>query len=317
MATPVDQYLKPLLAHLVKDDVTELCINGAGGFYLEQRGSWVWVDEPQLITPAKLETLSSLIVAPTGGQVDAHSPFFSGTLPEGQRIEILSPPAVHGGCIAMSIRKPAVKQYTLNDYATMGAFDLIGKTKTNDSLKIELIKLRDAGKIQELLELAVKEKQTIVISGGTSSGKTTFFNTLVNLVPSHERLISIEDAQEIKFTQKNYLHLIKCEAASFIDLLKSCLRLRPDRIFAAELRGEEAYSFLRAVKSGHSGSMTTLHANTPKDAFDQLNLMVSQAGLGLDNNTIDNYIHSAIDMVIQFQRTANGERGITEIYIKD
>jgi type IV secretion system protein VirB11 len=166
-------------------------------------------------------------------------------------------------------------------------------------------------------------KKNIIVSGGTSTGKTTFANALLLEIPSQERLITIEDAREIQLPNHgNRVHLLVSKGGQGLakvttqDLIEACLRLRPDRIIVGELRGSEAFSFLRAINTGHPGSIGTLHADTPVMAMAQLKLMVMQAGLGMPPSEIATYIHSVIDIVIQLKRGKAGKRFISDVYFK-
>ena len=169
----------------------------------------------------------------------------------------------------------------------------------------------------------MESKQNIIISGGTSTGKTTFTNAMLKAIPADERLITCEDAREIEINgHPNRMHLLASKGGqgrSMVttqDLIEACLRLRPDRIIVGELRGAEAFSFLRAINTGHPGSISTLHADTPAMALEQLKLMVMQAGLGMPPSEIREYIFNVVDVVVQLKRGAKGKRYISEIYFK-
>ena len=177
--------------------------------------------------------------------------------------------------------------------------------------------------IKEFLEHSVLSKKNIIISGGTSTGKTTFTNAMLKSIPEDERLITCEDAREIDLKDHpNRLHLLASKGGqgrakvTIQDLIEACLRLRPDRIIVGELRGAEAFSFLRAINTGHPGSISTLHADTPQMAIEQLKLMVMQAGLGLPPDQVREYILHVIDAVVQLKRGAKGRRYVSEIYFK-
>ena len=164
-------------------------------------------------------------------------------------------------------------------------------------------------------------KKNIVISGGTSTGKTTFTNAMLMSIPNNERLITVEDAREIDLKDHpNRVHLLASKGGqgranvTTQDLIESCLRMRPDRIIVGELRGSEAFSFLRAINTGHPGSISTLHADTPDMAIEQLKMMVMQAGLGLPPNEIKDYILNVVDIVVQLKRGEKGRRYISEVF---
>jgi type IV secretion system protein VirB11 len=188
----------------------------------------------------------------------------------------------------------------------------------------QLRALLDAGAVKDFLKRAILAKKNIIISGGTSTGKTTFLNAALKVIPPHERIITCEDAREIIITHiPNRVHLIASRGGqgraqvTMQDLIEACLRLRPDRLMLGELRGKEAFSFLRAVNTGHPGSISTLHADTPELAMEQLVLMVLQAGLGITRDQIKNYVENVINVIIQLKRGARGMRYVSEIYFKE
>lgn len=238
----------------------------------------------------------------------------------GERFQGVLPPAAPNGG-AFAIRKQVIKDMALGDYRRMGSFDKV-VTITEGELtetEIQLCECLDAGKIEDFIRLAVKGRVSILLSGGTSSGKTTFLNAILKEVPKGERIITIEDTREVKPVQPNYLALVASKGdqgqakVTIENLLQAAMRLRPDRIFLGELRGSEAYSFLRAINTGHPGSITTIHADSPSGAFEQLSLMVMQAGLGLRREEIISYVKSVLPIVIQ-QSRIGGWRGTSSIY---
>jgi type IV secretion system protein VirB11 len=187
----------------------------------------------------------------------------------------------------------------------------------------KLNKLLEEKKIKEFLNTAVICKQNIIISGGTSTGKTTFTNAMLRAIPADERIITVEDAREIELSNHpNRLHLLASKGGqgrakvTAQELIEACLRLRPDRIIVGELRGAEAFSFLRAINTGHPGSISTLHADTPTMAIEQLKLMVMQAGLGMPPAEIKEYILNVVDIVVQLKRGEKGRRYVSEVYYR-
>jgi type IV secretion system protein VirB11 len=184
--------------------------------------------------------------------------------------------------------------------------------------------LLDQGAVKEFIKEAIKNKKNVIVSGGTSTGKTTFVNAALKEIPEMERIITVEDAREIKLDHiLNRVHLLASKGGQGLakvttqDLIEACLRLRPDRIIVGELRGAEAFSFLRAVNTGHPGSISTLHADTPQLALEQLILMVMQAGLGITRDQIANYVENVIHVIIQLKRGKGGKRFVSEIYFKE
>lgn len=302
--------LTPIYNILEKNNVVELSYNGSGDTaYLDCNGQWEEIsllnhlnDNPE----QSIRTIATLIASYNGADFGKSTPLLSGTLPAGQRVQFVHESICEGNAPAFSIRKPSSLGFTFEDYIKNDSFSNIDKI--NDDVMhpsdVILLELYQAGNYQELIRNAIILKKNIIISGGTASGKTTFFNAMLSLIPKDERLISIEDSREINFPLKNKLHLVAPETSSsvgFADLLKACLRLRPNRIMAAEIRGAEAFSFLQAINSGHAGSITTMHANSATSAFDRLYLMLCQANLGLNYDTTIKYIKSSVDMVIQMK----------------
>ena len=219
------------------------------------------------------------------------------------------------GAIAIAIRKHVVADLGLRDYTAAGAFEEVRNVDLNAGLDedVALQAMLDEGDVATFLEGVVKARKNIIISGGTSTGKTTFLNALIKEIPASERLIAIEDTPEIRLDHPNAVGLIAVrgsqgEAKVVVeDLLQASLRMRPDRIILGELRGAEAYSFLRAVNSGHPGSITTVHADSPQAAIDQIALMVLQAGAQLGRREIVDYVEGVVDVAIQLAR--RGGRG--------
>lgn len=303
------RYLRPLQPWLDEDGVSEISVNEPGSVWVEAAGKpREAFDVPELTTDL-LGQLSRQIAAATDQIVNDERPLLSAALPTGERVQVVAPPAAPNG-FALSIRKQVLKSMSLDDYAKQGAFDTTRLTRDaelSDEV-IELKALLEASQVQDFLSLAVKTHQNIVISGGTSTGKTTFLNALLQEIPLDERIITIEDTREVNAPHGNLLNLIAAKGdqgkalITIQDLLEATLRLRPDRIILGELRGKEAYTFLRAINTGHPGSICTLHADSPKGAIDQLSLMVLQANLGLSRDEIKDYVESMIDIVIQLKR---------------
>ena len=315
----LDTYLEPLQSIFNEDGVNEVSINQACEVWVENRGN-IRCESIPILNLSHLKALGRLIAQATEQKISEENPLLSATLPNGYRIQIVFPPACEATAVAMSIRKPSAMQLSLDDYEKMGAFDqAITETKENH-IDNELNELLKQKKIKQFLECAVINKKNIIISGGTSTGKTTFTNAALRSIPKDERLITVEDAREIVLSNHpNRVHLISSKGGqgrakvTTQDLIEACLRLRPDRIIVGELRGAEAFSFLRAINTGHPGSISTLHADTPMMALEQLKLMVMQAGLGIPPDQIINYITNIVDIVIQLKRASGGVRYVSEI----
>lgn len=320
--TALETYLQPFNRLFSEDGVAEISVNVPGEVWIEKRGDMRMESIPEL-NLEHLKSLARLIAQSTEQKVSEEAPLLSATLPNGFRIQVVFPPACEAGTIAMSIRKGSTERYTFDVYEQRGAFDMTATAEVENPINKELTELIKNKKIREFLSKAIKGKKNIVISGGTSTGKTTFTNAALLEIPIEERLITVEDAREVMLPEhKNRVHLLASKGGqgrakvTTQDLIEACLRLRPDRIIVGELRGAEAFSFLRAINTGHPGSISTLHADTPKMALEQLKLMVMQAGLGMPPAEIKEYIRSVIDIVVQLKRGSGGRRYISEIYFK-
>ena len=316
------KFLSPIQPFLMQDGVSEVCVNTPGECWVEEQGArgMVRKEIPEM-TGRSLVQLARQIAAASHQEVNQRKPLLSAALPTGERIQIVLPPvAIDDG--GFSIRRQVVRRLTLSDYAEAGAFQRARVTAADhrSPLDLHLAALLAAREWQEFLRAAVAGRKNMLIVGGTSSGKTTFFNALAREIPEEERLVSLEDTPELELPQPNVLRMVASKGGqgqaqvSMQDLLEASLRLRPDRILLGELRGAEAYTFLNAVNTGHPGSISTLHADSPRAAFERLTLMVMQAGLGLRRDEIQEYIRSVADVVVQLTRLPNGQRIVSEIY---
>ncbi len=319
----LDFYLKKINSILSNDGVSEVSINQPGEAWVEKNGDMYKVELPDHDLKF-LKALARLIAQSTDQKVSEENPLLSATLPSGYRIQIVFPPACEKNSLVMSIRKKSQLNWGLNEYQDMGAFDDVDIEKKEDESTILLSKLLKAGMIKEFLQKAIVSKKNIIISGGTSTGKTTFTNACLKAIPKTERLISVEDAREIDLSNhSNKVSLLVSKGGqgradvNTQDLIEACLRLRPDRIIVGELRGKEAFSFLRAINTGHPGSITTIHADTPEMAIQQLKMMVMQAGLGMPPDDIIKYIENVVDIIVQLKRGEKGKRFVSEIYLKN
>jgi type IV secretion system protein VirB11 len=318
----LDSYLLPLKQILDRDGVSEVSINRPGEVWIEVRGDMSCEKVPPF-DYEHLKSLARLVAQSTEQRVSEEEPLLSATLPAGYRIQVVFPPACEHGSVVMSIRKKTSVKWSLDDYEKMGAFDATAIGEVENKNDLILMKLLKLGRIKDFLQRAILYKKNIIVSGGTSTGKTTFANAMLKAIPHEERLITVEDAREIDLdSHPNRAHLLASKGGqgrakvTTQDLIEACLRLRPDRIIVGELRGAEAFSFLRAINTGHPGSISTLHADTPKMAMEQLKLMVMQAGLGMSPSEIFGYIKNVVDIVIQLKRGEKGRRYISEIYFK-
>jgi type IV secretion system protein VirB11 len=328
MTAPSDEriylrsYLAPLDDVLAREDVTDIYVNRPGEIWVETLGGSIERHDAPRLDEATLWRLARQIAAVSHQGVSREHPLLSATLPDGARIQIIVPPATRGP-IALAVRKHVSADLGLDDYVAAGAFSKT-RHRANPSRKEDDGLLADrlaAGDLAGLLKTAVRLRRNILISGGTSTGKTTFLNALLREVPSDERLILIEDTPELQLRHENAVGLIAArgelgEAKVTMDsLVGASLRMRPDRIILGELRGEEAYAFLRAVNTGHPGSMTTIHADNPERAIEQIALLVLQTGTRLNREDIQHYVRSTIDVFVQLSR-GGGQRRVEEIAIR-
>ena len=321
--TALETYLAPLDRVFATEGVSEVSINRPYQAFVEIYGDMHKEDIPEFDLD-HLKTLARLIAQSTDQSISEETPLLSATLPAGYRIQIVFPPACEAGTIAMSIRKQTILNFDLEQYEALGAFQSTEVTKRENEHDHELRQLLNEGSVKEFIKRAIKYKKNVIISGGTSTGKTTFMNAALKEIPLHERIITAEDAREVDIAHiPNRVHLLSSKGGQGLakvttqDLIEACLRLRPDRIIVGELRGAEAFSFLRAVNTGHPGSISTLHADTPQLAIEQLILMVMQAGLGVTRDQIKNYVENVINVIIQLKRGDKGRRFVSEIYFKE
>ncbi|HKR25651.1 MAG TPA: P-type DNA transfer ATPase VirB11 [Allosphingosinicella sp.] len=314
-------YLAPLTGMLGRADVTDIYVNRPGEIWIETSGGAIERHDAPALDEATLTRLSRQIAALTHQGISREHPLLSATLPDGARVQVVAPPATRGP-LALAIRKHVSPDLALDDYVAAGAF---AGTKARDSLQRSdvdkaLAAQLEAGDMAGMLAAAVRARKNILVSGGTSTGKTTFLNALLREVPSRERLILIEDTPELQVAHENMVGLLASRSSlgearvSANDLVAASLRMRPDRIILGELRGEEAYAFLRAVNTGHPGSMTTVHADSAERAIEQIVLLVLQAGTQLNRDDVRHYVWSTVDVFVQLDRTA-GRRSIAEIVL--
>jgi type IV secretion system protein VirB11 len=314
-------YLTPLTGMLARPDVTDIYVNRTGELWIETiTGGIERHDAPEL-DEQTLARLSRQIAALTHQGINREHPLLAATLPDGARVQVVAPPATRGP-LALAIRKHVAPDLALGDYVAAGAF---AETRARDSLDRSdvdraLAAQLEAGDIAGMLAAAVKARKNILVSGGTSTGKTTFLNALLREIPQEERLILIEDTPELQMTHANIVGLLAARSAlgearvTANDLVAASLRMRPDRIILGELRGEEAYAFLRAVNTGHPGSMTTVHADSAERAIEQIVLLVLQTGTRLNRDDVRHYVATTVDVFVQLDRTG-GCRRIAEVVL--
>ena len=315
-------YLAPLAPMLERADVTDIFVNRPGEVWVETVGGGLERHPAPELDETTLWRLARQIASLSRQGVNREHPLLSATLPGGERVQIIAPPATRGD-LAMAVRKQVVADLRLEDYARAGAFKAISFNVDSDAqaLDLRLSALLAAGDTVGFLRAAVRGRKNIVISGGASTGKTTFLNSLLKEVPQEERLILIEDTPEVSIDHPNSVGLLAVRGetgearVNVDDLVQATLRMRPDRIILGELRGPEAASFLRAVNTGHPGSITTVHADSARGAVDQLSLLVLQAGLNLGRAEIGDYVRGIVDVFVQLTRR-EGRRTVSQIVFK-
>jgi pilus assembly protein CpaF len=289
--------LGPLEAFLADDDISEIMVNHANQIYIEKKGK-IRLSEKIFSSNSAVLGVIERIVAPIGRRIDESSPLVDARLKDGSRVNAIIPPlALKGPCI--TIRK-----------------------FKRDKLQVgDLVKYKSlTPQMAEFLEMCVRAHKNMVISGGTGSGKTTLLNVISSFIQDDERIVTVEDAAELNLTQDHWVQLesrppnLEGKGAITIrDLVKNCLRMRPDRIIVGECRAGEALDMLQAMNTGHDGSLTTLHANTPRDALARLETMVLMAGMDLPVKAIREQIASAVHMIVQQTRFSDGSRRVTYI----
>jgi type IV secretion system protein VirB11 len=309
----LDAYLAPLASVLARPEITDILINEPGRAWIEAVGQAAEpVDIPEL-TAEQLWRLARQIASFCHQGISREHPLLSARLPDGARVQVVAPPATRGS-VAIAIRRHVMSDLALTDYGAKGAF------VDKESAVLSAANIEAGSNPILFLRDAVRRRKNILISGGTSTGKTTFLNALLREVPTDERLILIEDTPELILRHANSVGLVAVKGdqgearVTADDLLQASLRMRPDRIVLGELRGGEANTFLRAVNTGHPGSMTTIHANDPEGAFEQLALIV-QASSNLSRADILEYARHVIDVSVQLERRS-GERVISRIVEK-
>ena len=265
-------------------NINEICFNGDGSIWTQDFKS-IWTEHKRDISYDEMMAFAVPVASHKEDTLKGSKPILSASLNDGERVQIVIPPVTKKGRLSITIRKPSKTRYTLEDYDKQGIFKKIiqNKDKHLTNEEVNLRALFDKGEFKDFLIEAVKMGKNIVIAGATGSGKTTFMKSLIDFIPVDERLITIEDTEEIAFhSHKNFVQLFYPSEAKEGDpvtsaiLLKSCLRMKPDRILLAELRGGETYDYLNVLNSGHGGSITSLHSGSVRETFTRLALMILQ-----------------------------------------
>jgi len=307
---------------MASSDVTEICINRPGELYMEGRNGWQRMELPSLTFERARQFCTAVVnESNTGQRITDVDPVVSLTFPTGQRAQFVIPPAVDAGKISITIRLPSKQTKTLAQYQEDGFFaEILENAPGISDSDRELLDLRGERRYADFFKQAVLKKKNIVVAGATGSGKTTFMKSLVHHIPANERLVTIEDARELFIDQPNVVHLLYSKGGQSTSnvtaksCMEACLRMKPDRIILAELRGDESFYFIRNCASGHPGSITSCHAGSTEQTWDQLALMVkaSNEGSGLEFETIKRLLMMTIDIVVHIKAHA-GRRHITGI----
>lgn len=303
-------------------DVTEICINRPGEVFIETRAGWRRLEVPALTFERARQFCTAVVnESNTGQRITDADPVVSLTFPTGQRAQFVIPPACDAGKVSITIRLPSRHTVTLQQYAESGFFAQVQEAaQALSDHDQELLELRAARDYATFFSRAVHYRKNIVVAGATGSGKTTFMKSLVHHIPAEERLVTIEDARELFIAQPNVVHLLYSKGGQGTSnvtaksCMEACLRMKPDRIILAELRGDESFYFIRNCASGHPGSITSCHAGSTAQAWDQLALMVkaSMEGAGLEFAVIKRLLMLTIDIVVHIHAHA-GRRSITGI----
>ncbi|WP_321337987.1 CpaF family protein [uncultured Cohaesibacter sp.] len=286
--------LEPLLA---RDDIADIMVNGAEKTYIETQGK-VYLTNVRFRDNGQLMNICQRIVSQVGRRVDESSPICDARLPDGSRVNVIAPPLAIDGP-TLTIRKFKKDKLTLDQLVRFGTISPEGA---------------------QILKIIGRVRCNVVISGGTGSGKTTLLNCLTNFIENDERIVTCEDAAELQLQQP---HVVRLETRppnlegegqiTMTDLVRNCLRMRPERIIVGEVRGFEAFDLLQAMNTGHDGSMGTLHANSPREALSRLEAMITMGGYNLPTKTIREMIVGSIDVIVQASRLRDGSRRITHI----
>ncbi|WP_435532967.1 P-type DNA transfer ATPase VirB11 [Stenotrophomonas koreensis] len=308
--------------YIASNEVTEICINRPGEVWLEIRGQWQRVEVPGMTFERARQFCVAIVnESNTGQRITDTDPVVSLTFPTGQRAQFVIPPACEPGTVSITIRLPSHQTRSLDQYQQDGFFERVLEGAPSLSAHDqELLELRASRQYADFFRKAVHYKKNIVVAGATGSGKTTFMKALVNHIPENERLVTIEDARELFIAQPNVVHLLYSKGGQSTanvtakSCMEACLRMKPDRIILAELRGDESFYFIRNCASGHPGSITSCHAGSIGQTWDQLALMVkaSAEGSGLEFDVIKRLLQLTIDVVVHIA-AHGGSRHITGI----
>jgi type IV secretion system protein VirB11 len=307
--------LAPIASALADPTVREVVVNRPGEVGIERGNGWLWQDVPEL-TFQRLDAISTLAAALSQQDVGPEQPLCGTVLPDGQRLQICRPPVVAAGTLSLTIRRPSGFAPTIDSLAAGGLFTRTEGTGSRmHPLDAELERLHRTRQWEAFFPRAVQARKTIIVTGDTGSGKTTFAKALIQAIPLEERLVTIEDTAEfIGLPHRNLVSLFYSKGHQGVarvhseDLIEAALRMRPDRVLMQELRDGAAFTFVRSIAAGHPGSITTCHASSAAGAFDALRLMVKQheAGRHLADADVQVLLHQLVDVVAHCRRDHRG-----------
>jgi type IV secretion system protein VirB11 len=329
-------HLAPLQQFLEDQAVTEIVINKPQEVLTESRAGWQAHHVAALTYDWCLD-VAMLVANQASDSVSEAMPLLSAQLPGGERLQVVIPPTVPVGTVSLTIRRPSTSVMKLDEIFASGAFEntsCVQSLRLNpderatieaglpeaDKQLLEIFRKKDW---RQFLARAILRRKNIIVSGRTGSGKTTLGNALASLISATERLVTVEDVREMRLLHQNLVSMVYTKEARGVakvtpkQLFEACLRMRPDRVLPAELRGDEAFFFIQnVINSGHPGTITTLHANSAKLAFMRLSLMIkaSPEGSGISRDDILEMLYALIDVVVQMEPTDDGQRVVTEIY---
>ncbi|GIU48854.1 P-type DNA transfer ATPase VirB11 [Shewanella sairae] len=300
------------------DNITEIAVNQPNRIWFDRGNGWEYKDEPRCTFQICMDLATALSVySQISITLDFNNPIASVVLPDGERGQLVIPPACENNCVSFTFRKPSLTRFSLEDYQNSGRFSNVkGASKVDielSDLQRELLHLKDHGLLADFFKLAVVNNLNILLVGGTGSGKTTVMKAFVDQYPDWLRLFTIEDVHELDLpNHPNHVHLYyKNKGITPKTIIEACMRMKPDHVLLAELRGDEAWNYIEMLNTGHSGSLTTIHANDCYSAFPRLAGLVKQSEVGktLEYDFIMKTIKSSIDVVCFFNKTY-----LTEIY---
>ena len=332
----LELHLHPLAQHLADETITEIVVNRPGEVLIERRDGWERLLN-DAISYSWCDGLAMLLRNQANQDLTVSWPLLGAQLPGGLRVQVVIPPAIESGKISLTIRRPIGEVLSMAEIIDGGTFDctrceqsllLAGEERArletalphDEMAMLDLFHKREWG---AFFEAAVVRRKNIVSSGATGSGKTTLSNALATLIPLNERILTVEDTREMRLPHANQVNLEYKKGENGVsrlkarDLLEATLRMRPDRVLLAELRGDETFFFIQNVlNSGHPGTITTVHATRAKLAFRRLALLIksSPEGAGLDLSDITDNLYTLVDIVVQMERHTDGRRMVTEVY---